>query len=86
VNTRNWWGGKRVLVPPLWIDNVNWPEAKVAVALTRQVIKDAPPYDSAEQVNRQQEQLVYEYYGRPPQRRPTRTVHHVASVPGGRLP
>jgi hypothetical protein len=47
VNTSNWWGGKRVLVAPQWIDNVSWSEAKVSVDLTRQAIKDAPPHDSA---------------------------------------
>jgi hypothetical protein len=65
VNTSNWWGGHRVLVAPEWIGDVSWPEAKVSVDLTRQAVKDAPPYDSAAELDRQREEAVYEHYGRP---------------------
>ena len=56
VNTSNWWGGHRVLVAPRWIEDVSWPEAKVSVDLTRQAVKDSPPYESMAQVDRQFEQ------------------------------
>jgi len=65
VDTSNWWGGHRVLVAPHWIDAVSWPEAKVSVNLTRQAVQDAPPYDSTAQLDRQQEQAIYEHYGHP---------------------
>jgi hypothetical protein len=65
VDTSNWWGGHHVLVAPQWIEAVSWPEAKVSVNLTRQAVKDAPPYDSAAQLDRQQEQALYEHYGHP---------------------
>jgi sporulation protein YlmC with PRC-barrel domain len=88
VNTSNWWGGKRVLVAPQWIDNVSWSEAKVSVDLTRQALKDAPPHDSAAQLDRQREQGIYDHYRRPgywtvkapPHRHTPRTVRHVVSV------
>jgi sporulation protein YlmC with PRC-barrel domain len=51
VNTSNWWGGRRVLVAPQWIEDVNWSKATVSVDLTRQAIKDAPSYDSARQLS-----------------------------------
>lgn len=65
VNTSNWWGGHDVLVAPQWIEAVSWSDAKVSVDLTRQAVKDAPLYDSAAQLDRQQEQAIYEHYGRP---------------------
>jgi uncharacterized protein YrrD len=65
VDTSNWWGGHHVLVAPQWIEAVSWPDAKVSVDLTRQAVKDAPPYDSAAQLDRQQEQAIYEHYGHP---------------------
>jgi PRC-barrel domain len=65
VDTSNWWGGHRVLVAPPWISAVSWPDAKVSVDLTRQAVKDAPPYDPAAQLDRQQEQAIHEHYGRP---------------------
>lgn len=64
VNTSNWWGGHRVLVAPLWIDNVDWVEAKVTVDLTREAIQSAPPYDAAAQLDRQQELAIHEHYHR----------------------
>jgi len=65
VDTSNWWGGHDVLVAPQWIEAVSWRDAKVSVDLTRQAVKDAPPYDSAAQLDREQEQAMHEHYGRP---------------------
>lgn len=65
VDTSNWWGGHHVLVAPQWIENVSWIDAKVAVDLSRQAVKDAPPYNSALQLDRQREQAMHEHYGRP---------------------
>jgi sporulation protein YlmC with PRC-barrel domain len=64
VNTSNWWGGHHVLVAPQWIQRVSWSDATVSVDLTRQAVRDAPPYDSAAQLDRQQEAAIYEHYGR----------------------
>jgi hypothetical protein len=65
VNTSNWWGEHQVLVAPEWIESVSWPESRVSVALTRKAVKAAPRYDPAAQLDRQQEQAMYEHYGRP---------------------
>src|SRR5205807_5692272 len=40
VETGTWWSGKKVLVPPGWINSINWPEATVTVDLDRATIKD----------------------------------------------
>ena len=65
VNTSNWWAGHRVLVAPHWIESVNWSDETVSVDLLRQAVRDAPRYDPAAQLDRQQEQGIYEHYGRP---------------------
>lgn len=44
VDTRNWWPGKKVLVSPRWIDAVSWEEAKVVLHLSREAVKQEPPY------------------------------------------
>jgi len=64
VNTSNWWVGHSVLISPEWIDNVSWINEKVMIDLTRQAIKDAPPYDSTVQLNREHELGIYKHYGR----------------------
>ncbi len=64
VNTSNWWLGHQVLIAPQWIQDVSWSDATVSVNLTRQAVKDAPPYDSAAQLDRDQEIGIHEHYGR----------------------
>src|SRR5438094_8888942 len=64
VDTSNWWGGHHVLVAPRWMRDVSWPESKVSVDLTRQVIQHAPEYDSAAQFVQQWERRIDEYYDR----------------------
>ena len=69
VDASNWWGGHHVLVAPQWIEDVSWSDAKVSVGLTRHAVKNAPRYDPA-QLDRQQEQGIYEHYGHPAIGRP----------------
>ena len=65
VNTSNWWLGHQVLIAPQWIQDVSWSDATVSVNLTRQAVKDAPPYDSEAPLERKQEMGIHEHYGRP---------------------
>jgi hypothetical protein len=64
VDTSNWWLGHQVLIAPQWIDDISWPDATVSVNLTQQAVKDAPPYDSAVPLNRDQEMGLYKHHGR----------------------
>jgi hypothetical protein len=64
VDTSNWWLGHQVLVAPQWIEHVSWSESKVSVKMTRQAIKDAPPYAPAAPLDREQEASLHEHYGR----------------------
>jgi len=66
VDTHHWWPGKRVLLPPLWISWVSWPESKVYVDLDRETIKRAPEYDPAAPVTRNYEAELYQHYNREP--------------------
>lgn len=65
VNTSNWWVGHKVLIAPQWVDRVSWEESTVTLDLTREAIQNAPPYDAEALFERQQEQAMYEHYGRP---------------------
>ena len=65
VDTSNWWLGHKVLVAPRWIRSVSWLDGTVSVDLTRQAVKDAPPYDPVAHLDRQQEMGIHEHYGRP---------------------
>jgi len=52
VATRNWWPGKKVLVSPRWLTSIHWGEARVAVDLSREAIKEAPEYEPSTLLNR----------------------------------
>jgi len=62
VDTSNWWLGHQVLIAPQWIKNVSWPDHTVSVKLTRQAVRDAPPYDSAVILDREGEIRLHKHY------------------------
>lgn len=64
VDTSNWWLGHKVLIAPPWIKEVSWSDSSVSIDLTRQAVKDAPPYDPADHLSREQETSIYGHYGR----------------------
>lgn len=65
VDTRNWLPGKKVLVSPTWIASIDWAESKVKIVLTRKQVKESPVYDPSAPVNREYEEQLYDFYGRP---------------------
>ena len=65
VDTCNWLPGRKVLIAPLWISDIEWSENKVTVDLTREQIEKSPEYDPAQPVNRSYEERLFDYYGRP---------------------
>jgi hypothetical protein len=64
VNTSNWWLGHEVLIAPEWIEDMDWATSTVTVHLTRQAIKDSPPYHSATLLQRDEETDIHKHYGR----------------------
>ncbi len=65
VDTRNWLAGRRVLISTEWIDAVDLLGRTVSLTLTRAQVRNSPPFDPSEPVNRQYEIHLYDYYGRP---------------------
>lgn len=65
IDTRNWLPGKKVLLATWWINRVNWDDEKVDIDLTRETIKNSPEYDPSAPINRQYEEVFFDYYGRP---------------------
>jgi hypothetical protein len=64
IDTSNWWVGHKVLIAPPWIKGVHWSEQTVSVDLSRESIKNAPPYDLTSDWGRDQELNLYRHYGR----------------------
>jgi len=63
IHTRNWLPGRKVLISPSWLNKVVWKEFKVHVDHSRREIKNSPEYDPDTPVNRQYEEVLYNYYG-----------------------
>jgi hypothetical protein len=64
VDTQNWWGGKKVLVAPQWIERVSWRESKVFVDLYREAIKQSPEYTEESLPTRDYEDRLHRHYSR----------------------
>lgn len=65
VDTGSWLPGRRVLIAPQWITEVEWAGARVHVVMDKDSIEKSPEYDPSKAINRQYEVQLYDYYGRP---------------------
>ena len=62
VDTKNWWPGKRVLVSPRSVSEIDWTTGLVNLDVDRQKIKDSPPYDPSTTVDRAYETHFRDHY------------------------
>src|SRR5437762_13959722 len=60
VKTAGWLSGRKVLVSPIALRDVDWDGRRINVALSKSQVEQSPPIDAEEPVSRQQE---VEYYG-----------------------
>jgi hypothetical protein len=65
VDTGHWLPGKKVVLHPYWIHNINWHKKQVEVDLKIEKIKNSPIFDPSEPVNREYETVLFDFYGKP---------------------
>lgn len=65
IDTRVWLPGKRVLVPLARLESVEWRDRDMHVDLTREQIRDCPEYEPGAPINREYEERLYDFVGRP---------------------
>jgi uncharacterized protein YrrD len=65
VDTGSWLPGRKVLVAPQWVKEIDFHDRRISIDLKQETIKNSPEYDPADPVNREYEQVLYDYYGRP---------------------
>ncbi|MEN9577599.1 MAG: hypothetical protein RJA70_608 [Pseudomonadota bacterium] len=75
VDTGSWLSSRKVLVAPDWIRSIDWEKSEVTVDMDGEMIRNSPPIDG-EMFDRECENVLYDYYGRP--RYWENTVRHVA--------
>lgn len=52
IDTSNWLFGKKVIIPPTWVRQMNWADQQVTVDLDRDTIKNSPEFDPEIILNR----------------------------------
>lgn len=62
IETHKWWPGKKILLPPVWIESVLWPEAIMKVEVTREIVKHVPEWNTGETISTELEERLNSYY------------------------
>jgi hypothetical protein len=62
VDTRNWWPGKKVLVPPAWIGGFHWEDRTLDAEVIREDIRQAPAYEPDKPITLGFEMQLARYY------------------------
>lgn len=65
VDTGRWLPGRRVLVSPISVSRTHWDEQRLALSISREVVKDSPSIDTHKPISRRHEQRYHDYYGYP---------------------
>jgi hypothetical protein len=63
VDTRNWWPGKKVLISPFTVREIDWAERLIHLNVNRQKVKDGPEYDPTITVDGAYNDKFLTYYG-----------------------
>ncbi len=65
VDTKNWWPGKKVLISPRSVREIDWEQRMINLDVDRDKVKGSPAYESAMTVDRAYEEQFHGYYGWP---------------------
>jgi hypothetical protein len=63
VDTKNWWLGKKVLISPRSVKNVDWSDRLVNIDVDRKKVEAGPAYDAAVTIDRAFDEKFLSYYG-----------------------
>jgi hypothetical protein len=63
VDTKNWWPGKKVLIPPRSAQTIDWMDRLVNLDIDRQKVKDSPVYDPSVTIDQAYDEKLLTYYG-----------------------
>lgn len=65
VDTGGWLGGRKVLISPRALRDIDWDGRRINAALTKAQVEKSPNIDTDQPVSRQHEIEYYRYYGYP---------------------
>lgn len=62
VDTRNWLPDRLVLVPPGWVDSVDWSGHRAVFKVTRQAVESSPPYEAQRGLQAEELRTVQQHF------------------------
>jgi hypothetical protein len=65
IDTSNWWMGKHVLVSPYAATRIVWTDRKVDLDVSRDRVKNSPPWDPLALIDHNYQRRLHGYYGWP---------------------
>ena len=63
VDTGHWFPGKKVIISPRLIKNIEWDTSEIIVNVTEEDIKNSPEYQPGEAISESYEANLRNYYG-----------------------
>jgi len=63
VDTKNWWSGKKVLISPRSVKDIDWTNGLVNLNVARNRVKESPSYEASTVVDRVYENHFNNFYG-----------------------
>ncbi|MGK2863188.1 MAG: PRC-barrel domain-containing protein, partial [Chitinophagaceae bacterium] len=63
VDTGTWFPGKKVLISPKWIKEINWENSSVVVNASEEQVKNSPEYVPSQELSDSYEANLQNYYG-----------------------
>ena len=65
IDTINFWPSKSVIISPDWVNSISWDKKILSVNLSEESIKNSAEFHPNIPINREYEEKLYDYYGRP---------------------
>ncbi len=65
VDTRNWWPGRHVLIAPVAVTDMNWSRRRIELDVSCAQVRESPPWDPADLVDRAYEERLHKHYSWP---------------------
>lgn len=62
ADSRKWWPGGQVVIDKGMVQEMSWPDRKIMVAMTRDEVKQAPPYDQNRALTASFQTEISDYY------------------------
>ncbi len=66
IDTRKFFGGKKVLISADWVENIDWIKAQIQTNVTKEQVENSPEYLPEIPLSREMEVDLYSYYNRAP--------------------